>query len=78
MIGMLTPVGNEVPTRAGTGSGNELPALGRSGDHGPHAQPREAAVAGPRHRVSPPVLTLLETARRGLAEAGAESDPGTR
>jgi len=78
MIGMLTPVGNEVPTRAGTGSGNELPALGRSGDHGPHAQPREAAVAGPRHRVSPTVLTLLETARRGLAEAGAESDPGTR
>ena len=78
MIGMLTPVGNEVPTRAGTGSGNELPALDRSGDRGPHAQPREAAVAGPRHRVSPTVLTLLETARRGLAEAGAESDPGTR
>jgi len=78
MIGMLTPVGNEVPTRAGTGFGNELPALERSGDHGPHAQPREAAVAGPRHRVSPTVLNLLDTARRGLAEADAESDPGTR
>ena len=78
MIGMLTPVGNEVPTRAGTGSGNELPALGRSADHGPHAQPREAAVAGPRHRVSLTVLNLLDTARRGLAEADAESDPGTR
>ena len=35
-------------------------------------------MAGPLHRVSPTVLTLLETARRGLAEAGAESDPGTR
>src|SRR6516225_7123598 len=66
MIGMLTPVGNEVPT------------LGRSADHGPHAQPREAAVAGPRHRVSLTVLNLLDTARRGLAEADAESDPGTR
>src|SRR5580692_1221093 len=38
-------------------------------------------VAGnevPAHRVSPTVLSLLETARRGLAEAGAEGDPGTR
>src|SRR5262249_55283954 len=62
----------------GRGCGKELPALDRSGDRGPHAQPREAAVAGPRHRVSPTVLTLLETARRGLAEAHGESDPGTR
>jgi hypothetical protein len=35
-------------------------------------------LAGPRHRVSPTVLNLLETARRGLAEASAEADPGTR
>jgi hypothetical protein len=35
-------------------------------------------LAGPRHRISPTVLNLLETARRGLAEAGAEADPGTR
>jgi hypothetical protein len=38
-------------------------------------------VAGnevPAHRVSPTVLSLLATARRGLAEAGAEGDPGTR
>jgi len=32
----------------------------------------------PAHRVSPTVLNLLETARRGLAEAEAEGDPGTR
>jgi hypothetical protein len=32
----------------------------------------------PSHRVSPTVLNLLETARRGLAEAEAEGDPGTR
>jgi hypothetical protein len=35
-------------------------------------------VAGPQHRVSTTVLNLLETARRGLNEAGAETDPGTR
>ena len=35
-------------------------------------------LTGPRHRVSPTVLNLLETARRGLAEADAEADPGTR
>jgi hypothetical protein len=35
-------------------------------------------LAGPRHRISPTVLNLLETARRGLAEANAEADPGTR
>ena len=32
----------------------------------------------PTHRISPTVLNLLATARRGLAEAGAEGDPGTR
>jgi SAV_6107-like HEPN len=32
----------------------------------------------PTHRISPTVLNLLETARRGLAEAKAEGDPGTR
>jgi|HubBroStandDraft_3_1064219.scaffolds.fasta_scaffold69082_1 hypothetical protein len=35
-------------------------------------------VAGPRHRVSTTVLNFLETARRGLDEAHAETDPGTR
>ena len=38
-------------------------------------------VAGnemPAHRISPTVLSLLDTARRGLAEAAAEGDPGTR
>jgi hypothetical protein len=32
----------------------------------------------PRPRVSVTVLSLLDNARRGLAEARAESDPGTR
>jgi hypothetical protein len=32
----------------------------------------------PSHRISPTVLNLLETARRGLAEAEAGGDPGTR
>jgi SAV_6107-like HEPN len=32
----------------------------------------------PAHRISPTVLNLLDTARRGLAEAAAEGDPGTR
>ena len=35
-------------------------------------------IARPRPRASVTVLKLLETARRGLAEAAAESDPGTR
>jgi hypothetical protein len=35
-------------------------------------------LAAPRQRVSPTVLNLLETARRGLAEAGGEANPGTR
>ena len=38
----------------------------------------EVPIAAPRHMVSPTVLNRLETARRGLAEAAAESDPGTR
>lgn len=33
---------------------------------------------GPRPRLSGTALGMLETARRGLAEATAESDPGTR
>jgi hypothetical protein len=38
----------------------------------------DADIARPRPRVSATVLNLLETARRGLAEAAAETDPGTR
>ncbi|HWG03363.1 MAG TPA: SAV_6107 family HEPN domain-containing protein [Trebonia sp.] len=38
----------------------------------------EDEMTGPRHRVSSTVLNLLETARRGLDEARAEADPGTR
>jgi len=81
MISTLTTAGNEVPTRASAGAGNEVTALDGSGHH---AQPARQGLAGqpplaaPRHRVSPTVLNLLETARRGLAEADAEADPGTR
>jgi hypothetical protein len=72
MISTLTALGNEVPTPASAGSGTEVPAPDRSGHHG------QQTLAGPRHRVSPTVLNLLQTARRGLAEADAEGDPGTR
>ena len=75
MISTLTALGNDVPTRAGAGSGNEAPAPDRGGHQG---QKGHQALAGPRHRVSPTVLHLLQTARRGLAEADAEGDPGTR
>jgi hypothetical protein len=72
MISTLTALGNEVPTPASAGSGNQVPAPDRTGQHG------QQTLAGPRHRVSPTVLNLLQTARRGLAEADAEGDPGTR
>ena len=75
MISTLTALGNDVPTRAGAGSGNEVAAPDRGGHQG---QKGHQAAAGPRHRVSPTVLNLLQTARRGLAEADAEGDPGTR
>jgi len=75
MISTLTALGNEVPTPASAGSGNEVPAPDRGGHHGQQGQ---QGLAGPRHRVSPTVLNLLQTARRGLAEADAEGDPGTR
>ena len=75
MISTLTALGDDVPTRAGAGSGNEVPAPDRGGHQG---QKGHQALAGPRHRVSPTVLNLLQTARRGLAEADAEGDPGTR
>jgi HEPN superfamily protein len=38
----------------------------------------DTEIARPRPRASVTVLKLLESARRGLAEAAAESDPGTR
>ena len=75
MISTLTALGNEVPSPASAGSGNEVPAPDRGGQH---RQQGQQGLAGPRHRVSPTVLNLLQTARRGLAEADTESDPGTR
>ncbi len=81
MISTLPAMGNEVPTRARAGAGKDVPALDRGGYPGQPAhrgRPAQAALTGPRQLVSSTVLNLLETARRGLAEAGAESDPGTR
>ncbi len=78
MISTLTALGNEVPTPAGAGSGNQVPAPDRRPDRSEHGQGGQQTLTGPRHRVSPTVRNLLETARRGLAEADAESDPGTR
>jgi hypothetical protein len=75
MISTLTTLGNGVPAHASAGSGNEVPAPDRTGHR---AQAGQQTLAGPRHRVSPTVANLLQTARRGLAEAGAEGDPGTR
>ncbi len=81
MISTLPAMGNEVPTRARAGSGKDVPAFDRGGYPGQpahHGRPGQAALTGPPQLVSATVLNLLETARRGLAEAGAESDPGTR
>ena len=75
MISTLTARGNEMPPRASAGSGNGVPAPDGGGHH---AHAGQQTLAGPRHRVSPTAANLLRTARRGLAEADAESDPGTR
>jgi len=53
-----------------TAVGTNVPAQANRGP--------DREVAGPRHRLPGTALTLLETARRGLAEASAETDPGTR
>jgi hypothetical protein len=81
MISTLTTAGNEVPTRASAGSGSEVSALGAIGYPAQPARQGQAGqptLAAPPQRVSPTVRSLLETARRGLAEADAEADPGTR
>jgi len=81
MISTLTTAGNEVPTRASAGSANVVPGQDGTGYQAPPArpgQPGQSPLAAPRHLVSPTVRNLLETARRGLAEADAEADPGTR
>jgi hypothetical protein len=75
MVSTLTARGNEMPPRAGAGSGNGVPAPDGGGHH---AHAGQQTLAGPRHRVSPTVANLLRTARRGLAEADAEGDPVTR
>ena len=71
MVSTLTAVGADVPARAGLAGAaavrdDVLPGMEASGE-----------VIGPR-RVPATVLSLLDQARRGLAEASAEADPGTR
>jgi HEPN superfamily protein len=53
-----------------TAVGTQLPPRA---DTGP-----DTDATRPRPRISATVLNFLETARRGLAEAAAETDPGTR
>ncbi|MBO0803968.1 MAG: hypothetical protein J2P25_12955, partial [Nocardiopsaceae bacterium] len=62
MTSTLTAVGTQLPPHAGAGS-----------DAGPGTE-----IARPRPRASATVANLLQAARRGLAEADAETDPGTR
>jgi hypothetical protein len=81
MTSTLTAVGNELPPHASAGSGNQVPGPDGTGHRAQPAHTGQAgqpALAGPRHRVSPTVLNLIETARRGLAEAEGQGDPGTR
>jgi len=68
MVSTLKAVGTRVPARTAAARDGVLP-----GTDGPGA-----GLATPRHRVPATAVSLIEQARRGLAEAGAEADPGTR
>jgi len=76
--------GNDMPARNRGGQPVQQAIPGQTAQTAPAGQASQpgqtvqGALAGPRHFVSPTVLNLLETARRGLAEADAEADPGTR
>jgi hypothetical protein len=67
MASTLKAVGTWVPG-SGVMSGIEVPGGGLAG----------AGSAVPRRRVPATAVSLLGQARRGLAEAGTEADPGTR
>lgn len=46
---------------------------------GPQTGVGEMSVLGPRHpRIAPTVVSMLQSARRGLVEAGDETAPGAR
>lgn len=68
MVSTLKAVGTRVPARTAAARDGVPP-----GTDGPGA-----GLATPRHRVPATAVSLIEHARRGLAEAGAEADPGTR
>jgi hypothetical protein len=72
MASTLTAIGTQVPTCAKSVSSHTNSSSGRAGWN------PDGELAGPRHHVPASVHSLLETARRGLAEAQAQSDPGTR
>ena len=67
MVSTLKAVGAQVPARDRALRDSALLGTEMAG----------SAVSGPR-RVPATVLNLLEQARRGLAEASSEADPGTR
>ena len=81
MVSTLTAVGADVPARAGfagTGpAGTGFAGAAAARDDVLPGMEDGGEVIGPR-RVPATVLSLLDQARRGLAEASAEADPGTR
>ncbi|HEY7274749.1 MAG TPA: SAV_6107 family HEPN domain-containing protein [Trebonia sp.] len=64
-------------TAAGTPARNALPPTTEPHSTGPHSTGPAEALPMPRS-VPGSVLSLLRTARQGLAEAEAETDAGTR
>jgi hypothetical protein len=67
MVSTLKAVGTRVPGSE-VMAGIEVPGGGVAG----------AGSAVPRRRIPATAVSLLGQARRGLAEAGTEADPGTR
>jgi hypothetical protein len=72
MVSALKAVGTRVPggltASGGVMAGAEVPGDGVPG----------ARSTVPRRRIPATAVSLLRQARRGLAEAGTEADPGTR
>jgi HEPN domain-containing protein len=71
MVGTLNAIGAQAPARNAAG-------LRSAAGLRDSVLPGTEALAGPRRRVPATVLSLLEQARQGLAEARVVADPGTR
>jgi SAV_6107-like HEPN len=85
MIGTLKAIDAQAPARSAAGPrgaagprDSVLPGTEALGSGALGCGPLGTGVAGPRRRLPATVLSLLEQARQGLAEARAEADPGTR